>query len=184
MGIGTGLRPSFSALTRFPLDLGFVAGDLVFAPLVVFDFDFAAAFRTLARRLHRLETLWPLVDHDLDHLRNDLARLLDDYGVADADVFTANFAQVVERCVLHRGAGDEHRLHVGTRRELAALADLPVDREQLRDSLFGRVLVCDAPAGKSAGVAKAFLQIVAVDANDHAVDAIRQLRRVLLRNSE
>ena len=57
--------------------------------------------------------------HDAHHLRNDLARFLDDDRVADANVLAADFAQIVQRGVLHRRAGDEHRLHVGPRRELA-----------------------------------------------------------------
>ena len=71
----------------------------------------------------------PLVDDDADDLRDDLARLFDDDRVADADVLAADFAQVVERGVLDRGAGDEDGLHVGPRRELARLADLPVDAD-------------------------------------------------------
>ena len=138
------------------------------------EFNVATAFGTLVRRIYRLRVWWSLFQRNADDLRDDLARLLDDNGVADADVFAADFAEVVECGVLDGGAGDEDRLHVGPRRELAGLADLPIDCEQPGRGLFGGVFVGDAPAWEAAGVPESFLQFVAIDADDHAVDAIRK----------
>ena len=154
----------------FALDLGRVRFDLVHAALVVLDLDFAAALGAFLGRRHRSQAARPLVEDDADDLRNDLARLLDDHRVADADVLAADFAQVVERGVLHRRAGDEDRLHVGPRRELARFADLPIDADEFRDGLLGRVFVGDAPAREFAGVAELLLQVDAIDADDDAVD--------------
>src|SRR5579871_5109251 len=73
--------------------------------------------RAFLREMKFLRALWPLVDDDVDHLRNHVAGALDHYGVADPDV--AAFAQlfavaadppdvvfVMQRDVLHNHAAD------------------------------------------------------------------------------
>ncbi len=108
-------------------------------------------------------------------MRDDLARFLDDDRIADADVLAANFAQIVQRRMLHRRAGDENRFHVGPRCELTRFADLPIDAEKFCNRLFGRVFVGDAPPWEFAGVAQFFLQVDAIDADNDAVDEVREL---------
>src|SRR6201985_1541267 len=82
--------------------------------------------------------LWPLVDDDVDHLRDHVAGALDDHGVADADVapITPRLAVaadpldvtlIVQRHVLHDHAADADRLELADRRERAGTADPNLD---------------------------------------------------------
>ena len=89
-------------------------------------------------KLIGLGVLRPLVEHHVDHLRDDVAGALDDHGVADADI--AALAQllavaadaldvvlVVQRRVLHHHAADADRLELADRRQRAGAADLDLD---------------------------------------------------------
>ncbi len=113
--------------------------------------------RALCREMIRLGVLRPLVEHDIDHLRDDVAGALDDDGVADADI--AALAQrlavaadaldvvlVVQRGVLHDDAADADRLELGDRRQRAGAADLDLDVLEHGGRLLGRELVRDAPS--------------------------------------
>ena len=91
----------------------------------------ARAFR---RKTVGLGVLRPLVDHHVDHLRDNVAGALDDDGVADADIaavaqgFAAtadalDVVLVVQRGVLHHHAADADRLELRRRRERAGAAD-------------------------------------------------------------
>ena len=83
---------------------------------------------------------------DADHLGDDLAGLLDHHRVADADVLAGDLVGVVQAGPLDGRAGQAHRLQVGHRRQLARLADLDADVDDLGDGLLGLVLEGDRPA--------------------------------------
>src|ERR1700751_4987286 len=83
--------------------------------------------RALFREVKLLRALRPLVDHDIDHLRDHVAGALDHDRVADPDVaalakllaVTADALDVVlivQRHVLHDDAADAYRLGLAERR--------------------------------------------------------------------
>src|SRR6187399_2980412 len=80
--------------------------------------------------------------------------------------------------MLNRGARDEHRLHIRTGRELAGFADLPINANEFRFRLLGRILVRNAPARELTGVPELFLQIDPIDTDDHAIYTVRKLSAV------
>ena len=65
--------------------------------------------------------------HHLENFRDDHAGLADDHGVADADVFAADFVLVVERGARNRGALHEDRFKFSHGREHAGAPDLHGD---------------------------------------------------------
>jgi hypothetical protein len=76
--------------------------------------------------------------------------------------------------VLDDGAGDEHGLHDGARRDLAGLADLVLeDVEESGHYAIGRVLEGDDPARALGGRAEGLL-LEGVDADDHAVGRVQE----------
>src|SRR3954464_6771677 len=92
----------------------------------------------LLREMKFFGVLRPLVDHDVDDLRDDVASALDDDGVADPDV--AALAQlfavaadaldvvlIVQCDVLHDDPAAPDRLQLADRRERAGAADLDLD---------------------------------------------------------
>src|SRR5262245_38784104 len=83
-----------------------------------------AAGRARRRALEAPRGRRPRRDVDADHLRDDLARLLDPDSVADPHVLALELDEVVQRRSRYGGAGDEYGLELGHGRELAALADL------------------------------------------------------------
>src|ERR1700674_5412716 len=94
--------------------------------------------RALLRKVIGPGIPWPLVEHHVHHLRNDVAGALDDDGIADPDI--AALAQlfavaadspdvvvVVQRDVLHDDAADADRLELSDRGERAGASDLDLD---------------------------------------------------------
>src|SRR5689334_23153910 len=145
----------------------------------------------LLRKLEFLRALRPLVDHDIDHLRDHVAGALDHDGVADPDV--APLAQhlalvadaldivlIVQRDVLHDDAADADRLELADRRERPGAADLDLDVTQHGHGAFGREFVRDAPARRARDEAEPLLPVDAVDLVDHAVDIVVELGALLL----
>ena len=65
---------------------------------------------------------------DGEHLRDDLAGLLDRHAIADAHVELADLVGVVERGARHGGAAELDGVHVRDGRERAGTADLNGDR--------------------------------------------------------
>ena len=147
--------------------------------------------RAFLREMEFLRILRPLVDHDVDDLRNHVAGALDDDGVADPDI--AALAQllavaadaldvvlVVQRDVLHDDAADADRLELADRRERAGAADLDLDIPQHGDGALGRKFVRDRPARRARYEAEALLPVEAVDLVDDAVDVVVELGALLL----
>src|ERR1700731_2478706 len=104
--------------------------------------------RTFLRKVIRFCFLWPLVDHDIDDLGNDVAGALNDHRVADPDVaalaqlfaVAANAPDViliVQRDVLHDHAADADRLELADRREGAGAPDLDLDVAEYRHGALG-----------------------------------------------
>ena len=125
----------------------------------------------------------PLVDHDIDHLRNHVAGALDHHRIADPDI--AALAQllalvadpldvilIVQRDVLHDDAADTDRLELADRRERAGAPDLNLDIAQHRHGALGRKLVRDGPARGARDKAETFLPIEPIDLVDDAVDIV------------
>src|SRR3569832_1017249 len=147
--------------------------------------------RALLRKMKFFRALGPLVDHDIDHLRNAVAGALDHDRVADPDIaplpqFLALVADaldvifVVQRHVLHDDATDADRLELADRRERAGASDLDLDIAQHRHGARGREFVRNAPARGARDEAKAALPVVAIDFVDDAVDVVVELRTLLL----
>src|SRR5205823_56097 len=133
----------------------------------------------------------PLVDNDIDHLRNDVAGALDHDGVADPDIAalaqllavaadTPDVILIVQRDVLHDDAADADRLQLADRRERAGAADLNLDVAQYRHGPFGRKLVRDAPARRARDETEPLLPVDAVDLVDDAVDVVVEMRSLFL----
>ncbi len=131
----------------------------------------------------RLCVARPLVDHDVDDLRNHVAGALDHDGVADPDIaapaqFFAVAADaldvilVMQRDVLHDHAADADRLELADRRERAGAADLDLDVPEHGHGALGREFVRDRPARRARHEAEAFLPVDAVDLVDDAVDVV------------
>src|SRR5450432_4482929 len=133
----------------------------------------------------------PLVEHDVDDLRDDVAGALDDDGVADPDV--AALAQllavaadaldvilIVQRDVLHDDAADPDRLELADRRERAGAADLDLDIPEHGDGALGGELVRDRPAWRARHEAEALLPIEAVHLVDDPVDIVIEMGALFL----
>ena len=88
-----------------------------------------------------------LVQHHPDDLGDDVAGLVDDHGVAGANVLARHLVLVVQGAALHRRAGDQHWLEQRDRRAGPGAPD--VDQDVLHPGLplLGRELVRDGPAG-------------------------------------
>ncbi len=147
--------------------------------------------RALFRKMIGPCILRPLVDHDIDNLRDHVAGALDHDGVADPDVAalaqllavaadTPDVVLIVQRDVLHDHAADADRLELADGRERAGAADLDLDVPQHRDGALGRELVRDRPARRARHEAEALLPVEAVDLVDDAVDVVIELGALFL----
>src|SRR5690606_16877189 len=146
---------------------------------------FGAHYGTPARRaglghLERPLGTGALALDDPDHLRDDVARLLDHHRVADADVLLAAVIFVVQGGPGGRRPGDPHRIQDGHGRDGPRAAHVDHDVPHHRRHLFGRELVGDGPAGALGRHAQALLVVEPVHLDDDPVDLIRQ-RTPLLR---
>src|SRR6185312_1275692 len=137
----------------------------------------------LLREVKLLRSPGPLVNDDVDHLRDHVARALDHHGVADPDV--AALAQhlalvadaldvilIVQRHVLHDDAADADRLQLADGREGTSAADLDLDVAQHRGGALGGEFMRDAPAWRARHEAEPFLPIDAIDLVDDAIDVV------------
>ena len=78
----------------------------------------------ILRKHVRLRAGRPLVEHDLENLRDDVAGALHHHRVADAHVLARDLVLVVQGGVGDDDAADGHRLELGDRRQRAGAADL------------------------------------------------------------
>ena len=105
---------------------------------------------------------------------DDLAGLLDEDVVADADVLAADVVLVVERRAGDRRAAEPHGAQLGDGREDAGAADL--HRDRLDDGLgaLRRVLVGARPARRLGRRAERLVERAVVDLHDGAVHLERE----------
>ena len=122
----------------------------------------------------------PIVEHRADHLRDDVARALDDDRIADPDVLAVDVLLVVQRGVPHDDAADLDGLELGEGVERAGASHVDLDREQLRGPGRGRELEGDRPARIAADRAERGLQREIVDLDDRAVDVVAERLAVAL----
>ena len=138
-----------------------------------------------------LRALRPLVEDDIDHLRDHVAGALDHDGVADPDIAALaellavaadapDVILIVQRDVLHDDAADADRLELADRRERAGAADLDLDVAQHGHGALGREFVRDRPARRARDEAEPLLPVDAVDLVDDAVDVVVELGALLL----
>ena len=119
--------------------------------------------------MHRIGA-GPHGDHDFDYCRDDLSGFFNNNGIANPDIFAAQFVFVVKRGAADGAARNQDWLQFGHRRECAGPADLDGDRLQLRLNPLGGVLVCHCPAGRFRRRAELELLLAAIDLDDDAVD--------------
>src|SRR6185437_2678495 len=147
--------------------------------------------RALLREVKLFRAPGPLVDHDVDDLRDHVAGALDHHRVADPDIAalaellaiasdTPDVVLIVQRHVLHDDAADADRLELADRRERAGAADLDFDVAQHGHGALGREFVCDAPARRSRDEAEPLLPVDAIDLVDDAVDVVVELGALFL----
>ena len=113
-------------------------------------------------------------DVDLHNLRDDLARLLDEHPIAHVQIEPSDLVEVVQRGVLHRRAGELHRVHHGSRCNGAELADLKLHPPNRRPRLFRGEFVRDAPARVPARGTEFVALAEVVDLDHQAVSFVRQ----------
>ena len=116
--------------------------DEVVARRRLFLLDRPAALRARLRPLDHLLLAGAVGADDVHHLRDDLALLLDDDRVADADVLLGDPRGVVHARVGDGRAGQlDRRVELRDRRQLAELAERELDRAELGHRLLGLELV-------------------------------------------
>jgi len=115
--------------------------------------------------------------HDL---RYDLAGLLDDYLIADPDVFPLDLVSVVQSSTVYGSTREMYGREPGDRREYTGSADLYFDSFQNGFGLVWRKLIRYSPSGRFSGRAKRGLLRYFVDFDNHTVDLERILVASLL----
>jgi hypothetical protein len=90
---------------------------------------------------------------DADDVRNHVAGALDQHGIAGAEIFAADFVQVMQRRVRNRNARELHRLEFRDRGQRTDPADLDLDSFDNRFRLLRFELVSDRPARRSRNLA-------------------------------
>ncbi|MET4825857.1 hypothetical protein ABH972_003446 [Bradyrhizobium ottawaense] len=147
--------------------------------------------RTLLREREFPGAFRPLVQDDVDDLRDHIAGALDHHGVADPDV--APLAQhlalvadaldivlVVQRDVLHDHTADADRFELADRRERAGATNLNLDVAQHSHGPLGREFMRDAPARRARDEAEPLLPVDAIDLVDDAIDIVVELGALFL----
>ena len=148
--------------------------------------DVRAVAHRLARRADRLATAYgaflryavrlllarALLEYWADHLRDNIARALDDHRVALTNVLPPNVVLVVKRRLLDNDAADLHRLEDRKRVETPGPADVDSDALELGRRLDRRELVGDGPARLPPDVSKLVPKGLLVDLYHHAVDLV------------
>ena len=159
-----------------------LAGFLVFLP-----HRMAAADRAFRREDIFCRILWPLLQHNIEDLRNDIAGALDDNRVTDPDIMllladtltgiadALDIVGIVQGGIGHDHAADRHRRQTGDGCQRAGAPNLNVDGLDRGKGLLCRKLVGRCPARRTRSEAEARLQIQPVDLVDHAIDIVIQI---------
>jgi len=136
--------------------------------------DVSAAKRAFRRHLERLRPLRVRQD-GADHLRNDVARTLDDHHVALANVFPIDVLLVVERGRRHRDAAHVHRFQLRPRVQVPRPPDTDVDLRELGLRRQGGPLEGASPTRPRVESAKPPLLVHRVDFDHDPVDLVVQV---------
>ena len=118
--------------------------------------------------------------NDVDDGGNDLSGFFDDDGVADADVFAADFFFVVEGGAGDGGASEEDGVEFGDGGEGSGAADLDGDGAEEGLGLFVGVFVGDGEAGGFGGGAEFGPEGEFVEFDDGAIDVVGEVVFVAL----
>src|SRR3989344_4001317 len=116
----------------------------------------------------------------LNNFRNNVAGFLDDHRIADADVFTVDFAFVMQGGHLHRTAGHFDRLKNGYRRGCTSPADADKNVLEFGGGLLGGELESHRPTRCFTNYSQATKHMLVVDLDHHAVGIKRQLLALML----
>src|SRR5215471_7545806 len=139
--------------------------------------------RAFLRKVIGLGVLWTLVDDDVHDLRNDVARTLNDNGIADADVAAVSqrFAVaadaldvvfIVQGDILHDHSTHADGIEFADRRKRSGSADLKFDILEDGHRAFGGKFVGDSPARSTRNETKPLLPVDTVNLVDDAVDVV------------
>src|SRR5215467_7723537 len=142
--------------------------------------------RAFLRKVIGLGVLRALVDDDVHDLRNDVARALNDNGIADADVAAVSqrlavaadaldVVFIVQGDILHDHSTHADGIEFADGRKRSGAADLKFDIVENGHGAFGRKFVGDPPARRARNETKPLLPIDAVDLVDDAVDVVIEL---------
>jgi hypothetical protein len=147
--------------------------------LILFPAELGAARRAVRRiDVLALVTGAQVGDRSED-LGNHVARLAQDYHVADEHALALDLVRVVQSGPVDRGPADLDRLHHGERSNPAGPPHVDLDVEQPGGDLFRRVLEGDGPPRCPAGRAELALQCDLVHLDHDAVDLVRRIVPVL-----
>lgn len=109
--------------------------------------DGAAAGRTSRRHGEDFFRAVAQFRQRADDFGDDFASLLDDDGIADADVFFFDVIFIVQRRPFDCRPGQVDRFEVGCRRQDARPAEADGNVQDFRPRLFGREFIGNGPAG-------------------------------------
>ncbi len=159
----------FLPLLRRARDIGAIARHLAFRANRV-----GAADRAACRHRESPRSRGTLGRHGFHDLRDDLARLLHEHGIALADVLALDLVLVVQGGPRDGRPGQLDRLQLGHRRELPGASDLHDDLANPCRRLLRGVLHRDGPARELRRRAGDPSERQLVDLDDHSVDLVVQ----------
>ena len=122
----------------------------------------------------RYLTAVPFGSHAAHDLGDNIARLLDDNRISDADVPLTDDIQIVQRCPGYGGARQAHGRKFRCRRQNAGTADLEGNSKELGLLLLGRIFISNRPLGGAASLAQNLSLCKRIDLDNGAVDVVRE----------
>ena len=134
-------------------------------------------------RLHQKGYPIAAFDDHLDDLGNDLASLLNQDRVANADAPFLDKGFVMQRRPSHRRARDENRGQFRDRRQFSSPSHLHGNGEQVGLFLLGRVFVGGGPTRSPAREAELLLRIAVDHLDDRSIRAVGQRVPLLVETS-
>ena len=105
-----------------------------------------------------------------NHFGNHIARAAHDHRVADADIQARDLIGIVQGRIGDHDASDVDRCQTRDRCQCAGSTDLHVNGFHRGEFFLRGKLVGDGPARRAGDETHAFLQVVAIQFVDHAVD--------------
>ena len=116
-----------------------------------------------------------LVQHRTNDLRDHVAGLVDDDGIAHAHILAADLVEVVQSCAGDGGTGHRDGVELGNRGEHAGAPHLDANLTQNGGLLLRRELEGDGPARCAGGEAEIGLLVEPIDLHNHTVDVVIQV---------